>query len=121
MSLSPEIMRAIFADPTGTLIDLDRELCERSLYTFLERSWPHFDPAPFCGGWHLEAICKHLEAVTRGQIRKLLINVPPRTSKTSATTIAWPAWTWALQQSGALAGPQVKFLCLSYSAKLTDT
>lgn len=97
---------------------LEAEKCERSLYAFLRAAWPHFDPAPFTGGWHLEAICEHLEAVSNGEIRKLLINIPPRMSKTSAVAIAWPVWTWALrpQDGMPLRGPGVRFLCASYGA-----
>ena len=32
---------------------------------------------PFVGNWHIDAICAHLEAVTRGELRNLLINIPP--------------------------------------------
>jgi hypothetical protein len=35
------------------------------------------EAAPFHDNWHIRALCEHLEAVTRGQIVKLLINVPP--------------------------------------------
>ena len=30
-------------------------------------------------GWHIDAIAEHLEAVTAGEINRLLINVPPGT------------------------------------------
>lgn len=66
----------------------EREQCEESLYAFLKKGWKYIDPAPFVGGWHLEAIAEHLQAVTDGQIRRLLINVPPRTSK----PVAHDAW-----------------------------
>ncbi len=36
---------------------------------------------PFVPGFHLDAIAEHLEAITRGQIRKLLINIPQRHMK----------------------------------------
>ncbi len=97
---------------------LVREMCEDSLYDFLREAWPAFDPAPFVGGWHLEAIAEHLEAVTNGQIRKLLINVRPRSGKTGLVAVAWPCWTWALQQrpDKPLHGAGVRFLCGSYGA-----
>src|SRR5579885_2022983 len=105
-------------EPIAVLDAIEKELCERSLYEFLQRAWPHFDPAIFTGGWHLEAICEHLEAVTRGEIRQLLINVPPRHAKTSAVAIAWPCWTWALpSDESPLRGAGVRFLCGSYGAK----
>lgn len=59
-------------------VEEDRWRCERSLYHYLQSAWPYFDPAQFVGGWHAEAICEHLEAVSRGQIKRLLINIPPR-------------------------------------------
>lgn len=102
------------ANPDVALRELNRIDYEGSLYKFFEAAWPSFDPAPFQGNWHLEAIAEHLEAVTRGDIRKLLINIPPRFGKTLLVSIAWPAWTWARTQLGPLSGPQVKFLCLTY-------
>ncbi len=66
------------ADIAALERELVRDECERSLMAFHRQAWPMFDPAPFVGGWHLEAIAEHLEAVTRGEIRKLLINIPPR-------------------------------------------
>lgn len=106
-------------DPQVAYRALCAERCERSLYAYLEAAWPAFDPSPFVGGWHLEAIAEHLEAVTNGEIRRLLVNVPPRSSKTSATVIAWPTWTWALRpmHGNPLRGPGVRFLCASYGAR----
>ena len=57
-------------------------LYEEKLYDFVQGAWHILEPAaPFVGGWHLEAICEHLEACTNGQIRKLIINIPPRCMK----------------------------------------
>lgn len=44
--------------------------------------------------WHLDAICEHLEAVTAGRINRLLINVPPGSSKSMAVSVMWQAWEW---------------------------
>ena len=97
---------------------IEQSLCEDSLYDFLRISWPMFDPDPFIGGWHLGAIAEHLMAVSSGQIKRLLINIRPRSSKTSLVAIAWPVWTWAQAQDPAypLIGPGVRFLCASYGA-----
>jgi predicted phage terminase large subunit-like protein len=97
-------------------IAADRAECEDRLITFLERSWPNYDPSIFIPGWHLNAIAEHLEAVAFGQIRKLLINIPPRSCKTILSSVAWPAWIWAQEPDAAypLIGPQSSFLCLTY-------
>ncbi len=98
--------------------ELVRDMCEGSLYEFLREAWPVFDPSPFVGGWHLEAIAEHLTAVSLGQIKKLLINVRPRSGKTGLCAVAWPTWTWALRQRAdrPLQGAGVRFLCGSYGA-----
>lgn len=61
---------------------IERELCSRSLADFVKRAWPVFEPGtPYIHGRHVDVICEHLEAVTRGEITRLLINVPPGTMK----------------------------------------
>ncbi len=59
----------------------EREQCEAQLLTFLEHAWPYVDNSEFQSSWCLEAIADHLEAVTLGHIKRLLINVPPRCGK----------------------------------------
>lgn len=97
----------------------DRERCEDSLLEFLKGGWQYIDPAAFIPGWHLEAIAEHLQAVTDGAIRRLVINIPPRTSKSSLCSVAWPAWTWIQPDIGPLSGPQVQFLSASYAHTLS--
>ena len=95
----------------------ETERLEASLIDFFVAAWPEIDPAPLSLSWHHEAIAKHLEAVAYGQIRKLLINVPARHTKTILTSVVFPAWIWAQppEDEFPLLGPQAKFLCLSYS------
>ncbi len=97
----------------------EREACEESLLEFIQRGWKYIDPAKFVSNWHLEAIAEHLQAVTDGQIQRLVINVPPRTSKSSLCSVAWPAWTWAQPGKFPLSGPQVQFLSASYAHTLS--
>lgn len=68
-------------DPKAVLRDLDRADCEDSLYVFLQHAWKYVDAAPFTPGWPLEAVCEHLEAVIDGEIKRLIINIPPRCGK----------------------------------------
>lgn len=100
--------------------DDERRLCEGSLLYFVQRAWREIDPAELSINWHHEVICSHLEAVTYGQIRNLIINIPPRHTKTILVNILWPAWTWILPERRALSGPQVKFLSVSYGANLAE-
>lgn len=86
---------------------------EQSLFCFYrDYCWPAVEGLrPFVDNWHLHAIAEHLEAVTRGEIRRLLVNVPFRTSKSTLVSVAWPAWTW-------LQDPSHQWLCGSYAEKL---
>lgn len=74
---------------------MERELCRRSMADFARLAWPVLEPStPLRWGWALDAICEHLEAVTRGQITRLLMNVPPGSMKSLLTGVIWPAWEW---------------------------
>ncbi|MES2348325.1 MAG: hypothetical protein V4641_12230, partial [Pseudomonadota bacterium] len=77
------------------LLDVERELCKRSLAEFAKRAWKILEPTTVLKwGWALDAICLHLEAVTDGRIHRLLMNVPPGTMKSLMTGVIWPAWEW---------------------------
>jgi len=75
--------------------DEERGLSAQSLATFARLAWPILEPAtPLKWGWALDAMCEHLEAVSRGEIRRLLVNVPPGSMKSLLTGVIWPAWEW---------------------------
>lgn len=106
-------------DPKAQLLDLDRTDCEESLYVFLKSAWNIFDSAPFVDGWVIDAICEHLQAVIDGQIRRLIINIPPRCLKSSLCSITLPGWTWAQRVRSHTSGPGVSFLYASFREDLS--
>lgn len=73
---------------------IERELCRRSFADFIRLAWPHLIPDRLKWNWHIDAVAQHLEAVSRGEINRLLINVPPGTSKSTITGVMYPAWLW---------------------------
>lgn len=82
------------SDPGALLCALDR-LDSEKLIDFLKLAWPVLEPGqPYVHGWHMDAMADHLEAVHTGQIKRLLINVPPGTSKSTITGVMFPAWIW---------------------------
>ena len=90
-----------------------RRAASASLYEFVKQSWHVVEPGvPFMESWHIEEICEHLEAVSAGEIHRLLINIPPRHSKSTIVSVMWPAWEW-------ITDPAQKFLCASYSGTLS--
>ena len=119
--LSPKHLtyNGVTIDVNASLLAIDRADCEDSLYTFLQYAWRWIDPSPFVSGWPLEAICEHLQAVCDGDIRKLIINIPPRCSKSTITSVAFPAWVWAQRFKGPTSGPGVQFLHASYAQQLS--
>jgi predicted phage terminase large subunit-like protein len=95
----------------GLLRKLD---AEESLLDFIRLTWPILEPSrELILGWPLEAICEHLEAVSRGEIRRLLVNVPPGFMK-SLSAVFWTAWEWGPQNR-----PSSRYVCASYSEALT--
>lgn len=94
-------------------------LYRRSLYDFARAAWHTIDPAPFIGGgFAMQAVCEHLEACANGGIRNLIVNVPPRFSKSTLTGTLFPAWVWAQKEDTPLTGPGAQFLFASYSQNL---
>ena len=84
---------------------LEVALCERSLYDYIKAAWPVVVPGDkFQDGWHIQCIAEHLEAVMLGQIRNLVINVPPGTTKSLTVNVFWPSQVWATK-------PTTSFLC----------
>lgn len=63
--------------------------------------------------------CEHLQAVVDGQIKRLIINCPPRIGKSNTVSVAFPAWTWAQPNRSPTCGPGVPFLYASYADKLS--
>ncbi len=49
---------------------------------FVRLCWPLLESSrSFVEGWHLDALALHLQAVSNGEIKRLLVNMPPRHSK----------------------------------------
>jgi len=105
-------------DVDRQLMELDRADCEDSLYEFLKGAWRHIDASAFTDGWPIEAVAEHLQAVADGEIKRLIINIPPRCAKSSLTSVAFPAWVWAQPWTTATSGPGVQFLHASYAQQL---
>jgi predicted phage terminase large subunit-like protein len=92
-----------------------KELAQRSLLKFVEQHWHIVEPKrKFVSGWAVEAICDHLEAVTAGHIKRLLISVSPGFTKSMTTGVFWPAWEWGPRNM-----PTMRYVVFSYSDALT--
>lgn len=87
----------------------------KSLAVFTQVHWHTIEPATeYKHGWHIDAICDHLEACARFEIKQLLINVPPRHMKSILTNVMFPAWVWAHEEWAGR-----RFICGSYARDLS--
>lgn len=90
-------MRRRRADPEDLGLPDSRRvldaLCRQELGAFIERSFVELNAGEvFCPNWHFEALAYQLMRVARGEIRRLLITLPPRSLKSLSASIAFPAW-----------------------------
>lgn len=95
-----------------TAVQVEAELLRRSLHEFSKASWHLLEPGTeFLDNWHLEVIDEHLEAVTKGKIQNLIINMPFRCMKSTKVSVQWPAWEWTRR-------PSEQYLSASYDSDL---
>lgn len=113
--LTAATVRAALADRRAQeQLAAEAAACTASFRWFVESAWPVIEPVTaFVPGWHIDAVCAHLQAASRGEIRRLVINVPPRHMKTITVSVMWPAWSWTF-------APHLRFLTASYGANLAE-
>ena len=94
---------------------------EEFLKAILRRDFASFIGKVFCtinpgttyhANWHIDLIAEYLESVRLGQIKRLIINMPPRALKSVCVSVAWPAWLLALE-------PSSRIMVASYSSILS--
>ena len=91
---------------------IEAEQARRSLPAFVRAAWPVVERSPLVWGFHVDAICESLEAVARGESRRLMINLPPRHLKSTLVSVLFPAWLW-------ITYPHLRLLCASYGIDLS--
>lgn len=104
---------------TISLVDVERELGKRRLSEFVKMSWHVIESSPYVHNWHIDVICEHLEEVAKRVIQgsphgisRLIVNIPPRHSKSLIVAVFWMVWIWIVY-------PQARFLFASYAQKLS--
>lgn len=84
-----------------------------TLAQYIREAWHVIEPGTlYVHGWHIDALADHLEALTRGEIRNLLITMPPRHAKSICVAVMWPTWTWTI-------APEKRFLFAAYAQGLS--
>lgn len=85
--------------------------CRKDLFTFTKTVFGHRKGFDLKENWHQQVICDALEKTVTGQIRNLIINVPPRSGKTELAVVNYIAWCMGNF-------PDCEFIHSSFSARL---
>ena len=87
-------------------------LLRRDLRAFVHKVFTTLTPGQdYVRAWHIDAIVHQLERVRRGEIRRLIINMPPRSLKSITASVAFPAYLLGHD-------PTKRIICVSYSGDL---
>lgn len=111
MLINPKLIPGAKTSPKVILTALAAERMRRAFTLFGRRAWHIVEPKSCVWNWHMDAIAEHLVYVTQGEIRFLMIEVPPRMTKSLLASVLWPAWHWIVR-------PQTQFISASYSRDL---
>jgi hypothetical protein len=86
--------------------------CRKDLVSFVHKVFHVLNPgSTFFMNWHISAIAHQLEQVRLGKVKRLIINVPPRSLKSIMCSVAFPAF--ALGHD-----PTTRLIVASYNADL---
>ncbi len=91
-----------------------RALLRKDLSSFIQRTLSTVDPgAHYQHNWHIDAIAHQLERVSNGEVKRLIITIPPRCLKSISASVAFPAWLLGHR-------PSVNLLAVSYAEGLSE-
>lgn len=92
-------------------LELKRGLASENMLTFTRLVFKELNNQEFVRSDHHREICRALEDVYNGKCKRLIINIPPRHSKTELAVINFIAWCYGKN-------PACRFMHLSYSNEL---
>jgi predicted phage terminase large subunit-like protein len=64
-----------------------QDICEQTFLEFINHMWPEF----ICGRHH-KIFAQKLEDIANGKINRLIVNMPPRHTKSEFASTYFPAW-----------------------------
>lgn len=81
-------------------VQLVAEKCRESFFYFVKTFWDVIIKETPVYNWHIESLCHELQELSVSIVNReekpydLIINIPPGTTKSTITTIMFPAWLW---------------------------
>ena len=95
------------------LINYKNQIVRGDFASFIKQSFYSVNPATkYLHNWHIDLIAEYLNACEQGEIKRLIINIPPRSLKSIAVSVAWPAWLLGHD-------PSRRIIAASYSQNLS--
>lgn len=89
-----------------------QELYRLDFHSFTQFAFHCINPgSPYQDNWHVQLIADYLTQVAKGNIKRLIINLPPRMLKSHCTSVSFVAWMLGRD-------PRKKILCLHASSAL---
>jgi hypothetical protein len=80
--------------------------CQESFLSYVNHMWPEF----VCGRHH-QIFAEKLEQVARGEINRLIVNMPPRHTKSEFASTYFPSWVMGLK-------PKMKIMETTHTGEL---
>lgn len=116
---------ALIDESIANLVSLEASLYRDDFAEFVRAAFHVVEPSErFVDGWHIDAVCEHLQACATGQIKRLVINIPPGYAKSTICSVMFPAWVWtryAKSEEGKVTqGPSARLLFTSYSDSFAE-
>lgn len=112
-------------DPAEHERRLTAQICRLSFAEFVKAGWHVVNPsAPLFWNWHMDTLCDHFQQMAENLLRarrepdfempatNLMVNIPPRCSKSMLVSVFLPAWLW-------LRDPALKIRCCSANPRVT--
>lgn len=97
-------------DESGRFYDA---VLRQDLSSFIAKCFQTLNPATtYLPNWHIDLIAEYLQACMRGEIKRLVIAMPPRALKSVSVSVAWPAWVLGHN-------PSQRVMAASYAASLS--
>lgn len=99
-------------------VQLTRELYKKSFYDFFIQACSVLEPhTDWQFNFHIKYLCDLMQSelyrikAGKPRTKDLIVNVPPRTSKSTLFTVVFPVWCW-------IVFPQCRLFSISYSDSL---
>lgn len=91
----------------------ERSRLQADFTAFAKAAWPILEPGnKLSWSWHYDLIAEYLTLAAERKIKRLIINIPPRTLKSILINVMFPVWVWTRN-------PAESFSNASYAEKLS--